>query len=289
MRFVPAFTALVAATLLAAGCGADDPETGLVDELDESTTVVVANSPQTLTTGGPQRVLVAVVGEGPNDFVGGPDLPATIEFTSAEGDGSGEVAGEWVSNAGIALGLYVAPFTFDEPGLWEVRIKGAGDDVAGALVDVGVDSVVPAAGDPAPPSITPTGGSAAELAEISTDPDPDPSFYDLTIQDAVTNGEPAVIVFATPAFCRTAICGPTLDTVKSATDDHDGVDVVHVEPFEIAQAREGELVPIEAMFDWGLVTEPWVFVVDDAGFVTASFEGVIGADELDRAIADVES
>jgi hypothetical protein len=44
-------------------------------------------------------------------------------------------------------------------------------------------------------------------------------------------------------------------------------------------------VPVPATVEWGLPTEPYIFVVDSAGRVTAKFEGVASDDEL-RAAAD---
>ena len=35
--------------------------------------------------------------------------------------------------------------------------------------------------------------------------------------------------------------------------------------------------------EWGLVSEPWVFVVDANGNVTAKYEGAVTADELEAA------
>ncbi|MDH3680944.1 MAG: hypothetical protein OEV40_13460 [Acidimicrobiia bacterium] len=278
---------LAALGLVAASCGEDDAQTGVVQLVDEDTTVVVANSPGTLTTNGPQRVLVALVGSGPNAFIGADDQPAVVELEAVGGSAAGEVTAEWLSNPGVELGLYVATFTFDEPGVWQVGIKGADESLAAALVDVADDSSVPEAGDPAPRSETPTGASLDELSTISTDPNPEPDFYDLSVAEAVENGRPTVIVFATPQFCRTAICGPTVEIAKDIASGHDGIDFVHVEPFDIEAARAGALEPIEAMFDWGLVTEPWVFVVDDTGVISASFEGIVGAAELERALGEL--
>jgi hypothetical protein len=275
---------VAALALFCASCTADDPQDGVAQLIDADTTVVVANSPGTLTTNGPQRVLVGLIGGGPNQFLGGPDEPAVIVLNAVDGDGSGEVPATWLSNPGVALGVYVAPFTFTEAGLWELTIKGADDAVAAALVEVVEDSPVPEQGEPAPPSETPTGSTPDELTAISTDPNPEPGFYDLSIGDAVANGQPTVVVFATPAFCQTAICGPTIDIAKAAADGRDDIDFVHVEPYDVVEARANNLSPIEAMFDWGLATEPWIFVVDGDGLVHASFEGIIGQDELEQAI-----
>ncbi|MEZ5412354.1 MAG: hypothetical protein R2761_30250, partial [Acidimicrobiales bacterium] len=164
-----------------------------------------------------------------------------------------------------------------------VRLKG-GDDQSMATIIVSDDSAVPDVGDPAPPSQTPTAATTDDLATISTDPDPDPAFYQLSVADAVNSGKPTVIAFATPAFCQTALCGPTMDIVKAALVNRTDVQVVHVEPYDIPQAKAGELVPIDAMTEWNLATEPWVFVVGADGKVAASFEGILGQDELVEAV-----
>ena len=280
--------ALVSAcAFLAAACTADDPQEGVAQIIDADTTIVVANAPGTLTTNGEQRLLVGLLGDGPNQFIGGPDEAAVIVLESVDGDGSAEVPASWLSNPGVALGVYTAPVTFDEAGLWSVSIKGADDAVAAALVEVGTDSPIPEAGESAPPSSTLTGSTPDELEVISTDPDPDPGFYDLSIADAVANGRPTVVVFATPAFCQTAVCGPTIDIAKQEAEGRDEIDFVHVEPYDVERARANDLQPVEAMFEWGLATEPWIFVVDEDGTITARFEGIVGADELTAAIDDL--
>ncbi len=273
--------------LFVAACAADDPEEGVAQIIDADTTVVVANAPGTLTTNGEQRLLVGLLGDGPNQFLGGPDERAVLVLEQVDGDGAAEVAASWLSNPGVAIGVYTAPVTFSEAGQWAVSIKGADEAVPAALVQVGTDSPVPDPGDPAPASLTLTGSTPEELMAISTDPDPEPDFYDLTIADAVANGRPTVIVFATPAFCQTAVCGPTVDIAKQVAEGRDGVDFVHVEPFDVAAARANDLQPIPAMFEWGLATEPWIFVVDADGAVTARFEGIVGQDELESAIEEL--
>lgn len=281
--------------------GAAVTEDSSVDQLTNSATeivgpvsVVVPNSLNTISTAGPQRIMTALLGNGANNYQGGADLAVTVDFELIEAgssvavDGaetSGSVTGEWVTTSASPLGLYVSNYTFSQAGLWEVTVSFDGETLGETLLEVVEQSAVPNVGDPAPPSTTPTSSDLDGLATISTDPAPDLELYDLSIADAVNNGQPTVVVFATPAFCQTALCGPTLDTVKEATAGRDDLDVVHVEPFDLTLASTGVLEPIPAMADWGLVTEPWVFVVDANGFVTASFEGIIGGPELDRALA----
>jgi hypothetical protein len=243
-------------------------------------TIIIANSPGTISTKGPQRVLVALL-EAENTFLGGDDIGATIEFTAPDGGPTTQVTGQWLSTRDAPLGLYVAPVTFDRTGRWEVSVRG---NEGRAVVDVFDESVVPEVGDEAPRSETPTAEAGDDLTAISTDLEPDARLYQLSIAEAVTNGRPSVIAFATPAFCQTAVCGPTLEIVKEATDGNHDIDVVHVEPFELESARAGSLVPVETMSEWHLATEPWVFVVDADGRVTSSFEGILGREELTVAI-----
>lgn len=296
-RSVAVLASVIAAVLLAAGCSSDD-ESAVVDDPDLATsttaagstpfgdgvTVVVPNSPGTLGTIGTQRVLVALVGEGPNAFLGGPDQPVTVRYSALDAELEGDVSGEWLTTNASALGLYVAPFQFGTAGLWEITVLFDGAEVGGALVEVVEDSVVPNVGDPAPATASATGSTPEELAAISSDPDPDPGLYDLSLDEALANGRPTLVAFATPAFCRTALCGPTMETVKTVSAGRDDVDVVHIEPFDLELAPTGVLEPIPAMAEWGLVTEPWVFVVDADGVITASFEGIIGDEELQKAL-----
>lgn len=271
----------VALALVVAACGGDD--TAATDTSLDDAVVVVANSPDTLTTRGDQRVMVALLGDGPQQFLGGPDVPATFEFESEDRSIVEDVEGTWLSATGATLGLYVTHYTFATPGIWAIRLKG-GDDQSMATIIVSEDSAVPDVGDPAPPSQTPTAAATDDLSTISTDPDPDPAFYQVSVADAVNSGKPTVIAFATPAFCQTALCGPTMDIVKDAIGQRSDVQIVHVEPYDIPKAKAGDLVPIDAMTEWNLATEPWVFVIGADGKVAAAFEGILGETELVEAV-----
>ena len=107
-----------------------------------------------------------------------------------------------------------------------------------------------------------------------------------------------MVVFATPAFCQSAQCGPTLDRVKAGRgQSHPNVAFINVEPYKL-QFTEGrlqpvldannQLQPVDAVNEWKLLSEPWIFTVDSKGIVRGSFEGVVGgrgAEGGDRQIA----
>lgn len=152
------------------------------------------------------------------------------------------------------------------------------------------DSSEPAIGEAAPRTIQPVLRDVDDIARIDSSTPPRPELHERTIAEALDAGRPAVVVFATPAFCQTRFCGPMVDAVVAplVPDYKNRVSFIHIEPYELDEARAGKLVPVPAMAQWGLTTEPWVFVLDAKGRVAAKFEGVASQDEvraaLDRAL-----
>ncbi len=196
-------------------------------------------------------------------------------------------------------GLYAADVTFPHAGRWGTRFDATFPDGRAETVradyDVQATTATPAIGSPAPGIDSPTAADVGgDLARISSDPDPEERFYQLSIRDAVEAGVPAVIAFVTPAFCQTATCGPTLETVKAVAANHpENVTFVHVEPY-LMQSRDGVLQPLlseEGQLQaapwteaWGLPSEPYLVVLDAEGLVRAKFEGAITEDELEDAL-----
>ena len=200
-------------------------------------------------------------------------------------------------------GLYRAEATFDKPGEWGVEATATaadGSKRSGRFVfPVRETGMTPRIGATAPASDNPTATTTDEIARISTDDDPDPDFYRESVTQALSAHRPFAVVFATPAFCKSLTCAPTLDLVKaSAADYKDRMTFIHVEPYELELVDGGlrpvlseENLPISVLATqaWGLPTEPYVFVVDTAGRVTAKFEGIASAEELREAFDGVAS
>ena len=94
-------------------------------------------------------------------------------------------------------------------------------------------------GQPAPSTTNPVAADVGgDLAKISSDPKPDPAFYQTTVADALAAHKPFVLVFATPAFCTSAQCGPTLDRVKAAAAAAPkDVEFINVEPYQLTYAE----------------------------------------------------
>lgn len=186
-----------------------------------------------------------------------------------------------------AFGLYRADVPFDRQGLWEIDLDiSTGEEVAPFLVDVLAAPSTVAAGDPAPLIATPTSDDIA-ITDLTTDPQPLASLYEMSLDDAFKSGQQSVVIFATPAYCTSATCGPLLQQTKDAAVAYDDVNFVHVEVYsgfneEGFQPDAEHLVPaVEAFM---LPSEPWIFVIDDNGVVKARFEGVLDDGELEEAI-----
>ncbi len=215
-------------------------------------------------------------------------LQLAKSYTHTHEDGAVEAheAGE--------IGVYVANVEFDTPGAWGVEImgtvKGESLEPTRTPFDVRETSLSVAIGQPAPRSVQPLLSDVDDISEIDTSDPPNPEMHDMTIADAVTSGKATVIVFATPAFCLSQICGPTKSIVDEVYETYqDQANFVHVEPFDLEKARNGEgLEPLPFLEEeWGLLTEPWVFLVDSEGNVAAKFEAVVSREEIEEALRQI--
>ncbi len=276
---------LAALAMVAAACGDSGSTTsaapGQGGPLPDDAIAIVAS---TDLAAGTERLLLALSTIG-NERLGGPDLAVDFRvFPADDPEQAADYAATWTWATPGVSGLYRAEVDFPEPGVWAARVVPAGGEPLEPVVfQVNAEPATPAVGTAAPPSDTPTAAGVADLAEITTDLDPDPALYELSVAAAVASGRPTVVVFATPRFCQTAICGPTLDGIKEYAAGRPEVNFVHVEVFTNLDDPENlEVVP--AVTEWGHTSEPWIFVVDADGNVAARFEGVATPEELDTAL-----
>ena len=194
-------------------------------------------------------------------------------------------------------GVYIANLRFDESGDWgmgAVATLADGSTLeSGARLSVKDTPSTPALGRPAPRSRTKT-ADADSLSDVTTDLNPDPDLYRLSIADALDEGRPLLVSFATPAFCATATCGPQMDVVKNLKDRYAGrANFIHVEVYDnLEDIREHGMdaaKTVPALAEWGLPSEPWTFVVDADGLIRAKYEGFVNAEELTAALESVLS
>ena len=194
----------------------------------------------------------------------------------------------------VSGGAYVTEPVFDRVGFWEFRVTllEAGSRLAGTtFVDARQHTGAPEVGEPAPLVKTRTAATVEEAQEISSALMPDPAFYSLSLDDAVSNGRPTVVLFSTPAFCVTQTCGPQLETLGRIKTRHgEKIDFIHVEIWgnvrEMLDTGDRSIGRLSlAVEEWGLITEPWTFFVSSSGVVVQKFEQYTTAEELEEAIS----
>lgn len=258
---------------------------GETSPFPEGSVTIVANADIGV---GESRVQVGVVGPD-GDRLGGPDVPVSFRIATADGGETVEYEAEWIWLIEDVVGLYKTEAAFDTPGVWTVSVAPeAGSPLPATGFQVFESTFAPNVGDAAP--LAPIDTLAGKpLEQLTTDPSPDTDFYRLTLEEAFGSGRTTVVVFSTPAFCRTATCGPTLDVVKQVKPEYPDVNFVHVEVYTDLQNPDFQptpefLAPALGAEFWNLPTEPWVFVVDGEGIVTARFEGTATREDLRNSL-----
>ena len=193
-------------------------------------------------------------------------------------------------------GAFATEVDFDRAGQWRLDISAEGPDAGTGSVEIDIteDSTVPFIGSAGPPSENKTLSSVGDLALITTDYSPDPALYQVTIREAVDSPLPAVVVFASPAFCTTATCGPQVDAVSELRESYDGqAHFIHVEIYDNPDEIQGDLDRAEiapTVDEWGLTgiehwfNESWTFILDPDGLVTNRFEGFATVVELEESL-----
>ena len=192
-------------------------------------------------------------------------------------------------------GLHAVRMRFDKPGKWalDIKVEEPGKP-AGTVVlafDVFDITLAPNEGDPAYKSRNKTVRDVARLAELTTGSLQDPDLYQKTIADAVSSGMPTVVVFASPAFCINAVCGPQVDVLQQLKNTYkDSGNFIHVDFYQDPDKIQGALERAEiaeAVKEWRLPSIEWTFVIDKKGFVAARFEGFATYDEVEKALKQV--
>jgi hypothetical protein len=104
----------------------------------------------------------------------------------------------------------------------------------------------------------------------------------ISLDEALTNGKPTVVSFATPKFCTSQLCGPVVDEQILVFEKigKDKANFIHVEEFP-TQDVSVQSPPFVA---WKLHTEPWVFVIDSGGVIRARFLGPAVAPMIEAAL-----
>lgn len=184
--------------------------------------------------------------------------------------------------------VYVTDLDFPSEGEWRIAALVRDEGELGATLlpsaVVGEFDEVPRVGERAPTIHTPTASDVGgDLAEISTRVPPDTQNR---VDYADVLGEkPIVLLFATPQFCQSRVCGPVVDVAEQAKETYGGeVEFIHMEIFKDNDPSKGVRPQVRAFH---LPSEPWLFAIDRQGTIRAAVEGAFGVDRLTRAVREV--
>jgi hypothetical protein len=261
-------------------------------------TAVRVRLESTVVRAGPNRIVVTV-SDPNNRELATPDVAATFRFRSTDDPALApvEVPGTfiWVVRGGKAA--YVAEMTLPRPGGYDATITLDGPagriGSAGFVMVAREQSPTPPVGAPAPSVRTPIAADVGgNLQLISSDVFPDPRFYEHSVDELLAAHKPFVFTIYSPAFCPTTACGPLLRYMKELAPEFPAMTFVHAEPYvmrdlggRIQPEYEGNGYAWAAWSQaYGIPVEPYVFVVGADGRIVASFELIVGSDEIRAAI-----
>lgn len=252
---------------------------------------------------GTTRLLFGML-DAKNNPIGGPDMTINVAFYEVAKSTDSPVAtvpAKFIWTIPPKTGIYELTTTFADAGDWiaEFTSTAAGlTERTRVQFQVSPTSPTPVVGTKAPDTRTPTlADVGGDVKQVSTDTSPDLDFYKVSVHDALAQHKPFVLVFATPAFCTSKVCGPTLDSIKAIAKTEPGMIFINVEPYKMSFAN-GHLQPVldaqnylqatDVTNAWGLPTEPWIFVVDKDGIVRGSWSTVVDPGDLTAAIDAVK-
>lgn len=176
--------------------------------------------------------------------------------------------------------------TFDQEGIYDITTTYAGDDLMSQVQVYAPSEVVsPVVGQQLPPAFTATADAPGDVNPICTLV-PECPFHTVNLQDAIGSGKPIVLLVATPAYCQTTYCGPTLGNLIDLADGRDDLVVIHSEvymaPKDAQNLQTAALAPLPDAYK--LALEPVFYVTDTDGVITARADAVIDRTEMAELI-----
>lgn len=221
-----------------------------------------------------------LVGAGPFAFglVGPDNTPvngADVEVwvVPVQGETSGPYPAAPAEIPGQAMSLYTADVQIDAAGPTAFVAVTAEGQAGSATLQVSLpeSSPLPAPGQEAVAVATPTEQDTMGFERLCT-LDPPCGMHEVSLDEALAQGRPAVLLFATPAYCQTVVCGPSVQILEDVRrNGHpETVAFVHCEIYVDAGATVAE--PVQ---QWRLPSEPWMFTIGSDGVIVDRIDGAL--------------
>jgi hypothetical protein len=189
------------------------------------------------------------------------------------------------SDPDAASVVYKTNVNFPSNGEWRIAalVKQDGKLTATLLpsAEVGSFTKVPKVGQKAPLIHTPTPADVGgDLSKITTRIPPDTQ--NRVDYADVIGKEPIVLVFATPQFCVSRVCGPVVDVAEQLKQLYgDKVAFIHMEIYTDNDPNKPVRPQVRAFH---LPSEPWMFAIGRNGKIEDEIDGAFGVEELTRVV-----
>jgi hypothetical protein len=204
-----------------------------------------------------------------------PADPMTVEpqFRSRQNSGPGGIQA-----------IYAAKVPIPHPGTYTVlALTRYANTFIGApgQIAVAASSPIPNVGDRPPAIATDTAASVGGNTALLTTRIPPEDMHAVSFKD-VLGKQPVALLFSTPQLCVSKVCGPVTDiAVQLQHQFGNRVTFIHEEVYVNNQPSQGLRPQLKAFH---LETEPWLFVVNRQGVITARLEGAFGVNEVTSAL-----
>lgn len=182
--------------------------------------------------------------------------------------------------------VYEAQVNFKQKGPWAVLAvtKDGGKFVAAPsqvqVIPKQADTI-PEVGD-APPRVATDTIASVKGNEKLLDTRVPPSDMHKESFDQVLGKKPVALLFSTPQLCQSRVCGPVTDVAMQLKAKYgDKIEFIHQEVYKNNDVNAGLRPPLEAFH---LRTEPWLFVINKDGKITARLEGSFGVTSFESAL-----
>tara|TARA_Y100000590_G_scaffold228669_1_gene258015 strand:- start:23959 stop:24882 length:924 start_codon:yes stop_codon:yes gene_type:complete len=155
--------------------------------------------------------------------------------------------------------------------------------------DVSADTAAPKVGDKAVRSNSKTYKSVDNSTQLTTGSNYDRNLYKYSLAESINRQKPLVVVFASPAFCINAVCGPQVEMLSLLAEKFSSqADFIHVDLYEHPEKVQGDLSAAlisNVVKEWRLPSNEWTFIIDDNGIITARFQGFATFGELESELS----
>ncbi|HEX8976423.1 MAG TPA: hypothetical protein VF781_07925 [Solirubrobacteraceae bacterium] len=180
--------------------------------------------------------------------------------------------------------IYATQLPIPHPGTFTVlSLTRTSRGLIGAPGEIAVapSSPIPDVGQHAPDVATDTPASVGGNISLLTTRQPPEPMHSLSLS-SVLGKRPVALLFSTPQFCISRICGPVTDVVVSLQHEFGGrIVFIHEEVYAHNQPKQGLRPQMKAFH---LETEPWLFTINRHGIITGRLEGAFGTTELRQAL-----